>query len=88
MKLHSVGYDLRRPDQHKPRVVRRLEQLGAKPFTFPVWVLRSEANMWELRNDLLSYLDEDDRLLIADVTHAPVTWNNIDIRKRFGIGLR
>jgi hypothetical protein len=80
MRLHSIGYDLHRPGQDPAPIVQRLLQLDARPFLAPVWMLKSPANVWELREDLRKYLQARDRLLIADVTSVPLAWHNINIK--------
>ena len=81
MRLHSIGFDLHHTEQISTPIVQRLIQLDAKPFLAPVWMLRSPANVWEVRQDLLRYLHiAKDRLIVADVTSVPLAWHNIDIK--------
>lgn len=81
MRLHSVGFDLHQTEHISAPIVQRLIQLDAKPFLAPVWMLKSPNSVWEVRQDLLRYLHvTKDRLIIADVTSAPLAWHNVDIK--------
>jgi hypothetical protein len=77
MNLYSITYDAGRPDQDQSRVRQYLERLHARRIHAPVWMLNSRATLWEIRDGLLDHLDKHDRLLIADVTHAPFAWHNM-----------
>jgi len=77
VKLHVVSYDLDKPGQNYPAIITRLQQLGAKRVQFSQWMLHSTLTAEQLRDDLLRYLDANDRLLVIDATNAPMAWRNL-----------
>jgi CRISPR-associated endonuclease Cas2 len=79
MRTHVVSYDLDKPGQNYPLIVKRLEQIGAKRIQFSQWMLKNTATATALRDDLAKYIDENDRLLVVDVTNAPMAWHNLEV---------
>jgi hypothetical protein len=77
MNLYSVSYQLNLDDHDDARVSRYLKQLRARRVRTPVWMLNSPAKLLEVRDDLLRQLDDNDHLLVADVTHTPFAWHNL-----------
>lgn len=77
MKLHLVSYDLHTPGQNYPAIVTRLQLLGAKRVLYSQWMLRSHMDSAQLRDDLRRYIDANDRLLVVEVTQAPMAWHNL-----------
>ena len=80
MNVHVVSYDLNQPGQVYPRIVGRLKALGAQRVQHSQWMLRTSQTASQLRDDLLSYIDNNDRLLVADVTNAPMAWHYLEIQ--------
>jgi hypothetical protein len=87
MRLHLVSYDLNRPGQNYPAIVTRLEQLGATRILYSQWMLRNAMTADQLRDDLMRFIDQNDRLLVADVSNAPLAWYNlqVDIKPAFNL---
>ena len=67
MKTFLVGYDLDKPGQNYTRLTTRLEQLGAFRVLMSEWALKSAATAIQIRDDLKSYIDSNDRLLVTEV---------------------
>jgi CRISPR-associated endonuclease Cas2 len=77
--IHAVSYDLNTPGQNYPAIQKRLEQLGAKRIQYSHWMLKSSMTASQLRDDLRLHIDTNDRLLVVDVTNAPMAWHNLQI---------
>lgn len=76
--VHVVSYDLNRPGQQYPPIIERLRALGARRIQFSQWMLRSNMTAQQLRDDLRRHIDANDRLLVVDVTNAPMAWSNLE----------
>jgi len=87
MNVHTVSYDLDAPGQLYPAIIGRLTALGAKRIQFSHWMLRSNMTAAELRDDLLRYIDSNDRLLVVDVTNAPMAWHNLETQIKTAFNL-
>jgi hypothetical protein len=79
MKLHVVSYDLDKPGQNYPAIIKRLEQLGAKRILFSQWMLKSPMTAEQLRDDLIRFIDATDMLLVIDATNSPMAWNRLKV---------
>lgn len=69
-----VGYDLNKPGQDYDALIKRLKNVGTSWWhrLDSTWLIKTSMSPKELREDLKSYLDSGDELLIIDVTGA--TW--------------
>jgi hypothetical protein len=87
MRVHVVSYDLHTPGQNYPAIVQRLQALGAKRVLFSQWMLKSSMTAEQLRDDLVRYIDVNDRILVVDVTNAPMAWRNLqtEIKTAFNL---
>ena len=71
MALYLVSYDLDKPGQDYPDLISRLQQLGARRILYSEWFLISNASAVAVRDDLLRYMDANDRILICELkNHA------------------
>jgi hypothetical protein len=80
MRLQIVSYDLNRPGQDYATLIARLKQLGAQRILYSQWMLRTTMTAEQLRDDLLRFIDATDRILVADVTDAPLAWSNLQVQ--------
>lgn len=87
MNLQVVSYDLDRPGQNYPEIVTRLTALGARRILFSQWMLRTNMTAQQLRDDLLKHIDANDRLLVVNVTNAPMAWNNLQVEIKTAFNL-
>lgn len=67
MKPFLISYDLDRPGQNYERLTTRLKQLGAVRVLMSQWALKSQYGAKALRDDILQYMDSNDRLLVTQV---------------------
>jgi hypothetical protein len=75
MSTALITYDLRKPGQNYQPLWDRLEALGAVRALESVWVLKTAASAAAIRDDLLRFIDANDRLLVAIITSA--AWHNL-----------
>ena len=74
-KAYSVTYDLRKPGQSYKGLIDRLKELGAVRLLESYWTLKSTWSAEQIRNDLMAYLDVNDRILVAGLT-GEAAWSN------------
>jgi len=78
MALYLVSYDLDKPGQDYPDLIKRLEYLGARRILFSEWFLSNDANATAIRDDLLRFMDNNDRILVVELkNHA--AWQRLMI---------
>jgi hypothetical protein len=76
MALYWISYDLDKPGQNYPNLIKRLKELSAKEVTKSDWLLPSNSSAGDIRADLDRYLDGNDRIIVAEVReHAG--WRNL-----------
>lgn len=78
-KSYLVSYDLDKPGQNYERLIARLKQFRAIRVLYSQWVLRSTLTAIELRDDLKTYVDANDRLLITRLTNDWASYNLMGI---------
>lgn len=67
-KPFLISYDLDKPGQNYEQLIIRLKAHGAVRVLFSQWVLSTTWTAEQLRNDLQSYLDSNDRLLVVEIS--------------------
>jgi hypothetical protein len=77
MNMFSVSYDLLKPGQDYTALWARLRALGATRVLESQWALRGAYTATALRDDLVKYIDTNDRLLVIDVTNSQFAWHNL-----------
>ena len=78
MPLYLISYDLDKPEQNYAGLLARLRELGAQRFLYSEWFLVQNASSTDIRDDLRTYIDNNDRILVVEVkNHA--AWNNLMI---------
>jgi hypothetical protein len=76
MALYLISYDLDKPEQNYSGLLGRLRELGAQRFLYSEWFLINAANAQQIRDDLMRFIDNNDRILVAEIkNHA--AWNNL-----------
>ena len=78
MALYLVSYDLDKPGQDYPDLIKRLEEFGAKRILYSEWFLSHTATAAQLRDDLLRFLDNNDRILVCELKNS-AAWKNLMI---------
>jgi hypothetical protein len=76
--LLLVGYDLTRPDQDDRALAERLRSFGWWWHGLgSTWIVRTDLTTVQLRDDLRSYVDPADKLLVLDVTGDAGAWSGM-----------
>jgi len=85
MALYLISYDLDKPGQNYQQLINRLTQLGAKRVLYSQWLVTSAANAEAIRNDLLRFMDNNDRILVSELrNHA--AWKSLMISDQNVLG--
>jgi hypothetical protein len=75
MKAYTIGYDLDKPGQNYEKLIARLKQHGAVRILLSQWALQTTWSAVQLRDDLRTYTDSNDRILVAGLTAEWASWN-------------
>ncbi len=78
MGVYLVSYDLRKPGKDYQPLWNRLEDWKAVRLLESVWVINAAASVTavQIRDDLLSRIDQNDGLLVAKLA-GEAAWNNL-----------
>jgi uncharacterized protein (DUF1684 family) len=76
MSLYWVSYDLDKPGQDYPDLIADIKRAGGRRVLKSNWLVPSNDDAKRLRNRFAKFLDDNDRLLVAEVkNHA--AWQNL-----------
>lgn len=79
MATHFVGYDLNQPGQHYARLSKALEECRAHWHCLDsTWLVVTDESADQLRDRLSRQIDENDALLVIDVTGDGRAWRGFD----------
>ena len=76
MKKYMICYDLLKPGKDYEPLIARLKQWGANKILYSQWVLRTEQNAVQIRDDLKKFIDGNDRLLVSGLT-GEAAWTSL-----------
>lgn len=76
-KKYLVSYDLLTPGKDYSKLYSGLAQLGAKRAMLSTWALRSTLTSRQIYDFLRSLMDENDRLLVNELTTDWVHSSNL-----------
>lgn len=73
-----VSYDLIAPGKDYSRLWEHLRSYSSwtKPLE-SVWLLKTQRSATEVRDNLKSHIDKNDKLLVIDVTSKAAAWHNL-----------
>ncbi len=79
MARFMVGYDLDKPDQDYPDLIRKLKSYAAWWHCLDsTWLIQTAKSHAELRDDLLAHIGSSDKLLVIEVTGMSRAWSGFD----------
>lgn len=78
MALYLVSYDLDKPGQDYPDLIARLKQFGAQRVLYSEWLMVNNASSQAIRDDLLRFMDSNDRLFVAELKNN-AAWQRLMI---------
>lgn len=77
MALYWISYDLDKPGQDYSDLINRLKELKASRILLSDWLLSHSGTTPEaIRNDLGRYLDNNDRIMVAELRNN-AAWNRV-----------
>ena len=77
MSSKIISYDLCAPGRNYDDLRKAIKAYGIwAHITESTWFVKTESSCVEVRNNLLSYLDRNDCLFVAELTGA-AAWNNV-----------
>lgn len=80
MATHLIGYDLNREKNYQD-LIEAIKGLGSWWHHLEsTWIVRSPLTAKEVRDKLRPHLDEDDELLVVDVTGRARAWTGFNRR--------
>jgi hypothetical protein len=80
--LYLVTYDLMKPGQNYDSLISTLRALRATRVLLSTWVLRSNKTAGALRDEFKAHIDQNDRVLVAEMPGAWAAYNALaDINK-------
>jgi hypothetical protein len=87
MALYWIGYDLDKPGQDYSDLIDRLRELGARCVLLSDWLLVNAATAVQIRDDLDRFLDNNDRIIVAELK-GQAAWRNLllasdDVKRLF-----
>jgi hypothetical protein len=78
MALYMVSYDLDKPGQNYPALIKRLQEFLAQRILFSQWLMVHTASPEAIRNDLQRFMDANDRIIVSELkNHA--AWQGLMI---------
>lgn len=77
MAVFIVSYDLRQPGRNYQPLYDRLNGWGAVSGLESVWFINADTTAENLRNDLLTRLDQNDGLFVGKLS-GEAAWHNLN----------
>jgi len=77
MKTYLVGYDLNRPHQDYPELIRAIKQFPWWHYLDSTWIVKSNSKASEIRDNLAQHIDTNDELLVVSLT-GESAWTGFD----------
>ena len=72
-----MSYDLDKPGQDWHALIQRIKQWGGIRVQFSQWMFQADSTADAIRDDLVRYVDVNDRLLVIDTTTSRMAWQNL-----------
>jgi hypothetical protein len=87
MACFMIGYDLNSPGQDYIALIEAIEHLGTKSWQClnAAWLVVTDKTAVEIRDELKTYVDQSDELLIAELS-GDAAWRGGD--RNFSEGLK
>lgn len=77
--LYLISYDLDKPGQDYNNLIGRLETLRAKKVLYSQWFLNSASSALDIANDLVRFMDANDRILVCEIQPSTTAYRNLMI---------
>jgi len=78
MNTILISYDLIKPGKDYTNLWNHLKAYGnwAKPLE-SVWLIRTDLSAAQIRDAALNHIDQNDKILVVDMTGRASAWNNL-----------
>lgn len=73
---YIVSYDLRKPEQNYQGLISRIKEYTHCKVTESCWILSVSWSSKKICDDLIRYLDSNDRIIVAKLT-GDAAWMNL-----------
>lgn len=81
MSTKLIAYDLNRPGQNYDELIAAIKKLGAWWHHLDsTWLVKSNLSTKQIRDQLRSYVDAGDELLVVNVTGDARSWTGFNAR--------
>ena len=84
--VYLISYDLLKPEKSEDykKIISYIVTFDHKKPLLSQWLIKTQKSLKEVTDKLLTLIDQNDRLLVVDVTNAERGWwLNRDIRTRW-----
>jgi hypothetical protein len=76
---YLIGYDLDKPAQDYPDLIRKLKSYGGWWHCLDsTWLIQTEKSYTTVRDELLALMGSSDKLLVLDASGASRAWSGFD----------
>ena len=77
MSSKIISYDLCAPGRNYDELYKAIKAYGTwAHITESTWFVKTESSCVEVRDELLSHLDKNDRIFVGELTGV-AAWNNV-----------
>jgi hypothetical protein len=84
MGVYLISYDLDKPGQDYPRLIKELERLGAVKVLYSEWLFKSNSSAAQIRDHLVRFVDSNDMLLVLGLT-GEAAWTKLMVTSQQAI---
>ena len=78
MNTYLISYDLMKPGKDYTNLISHIKKYSkwAHPLE-SVWLIKSPLTSVQIRNSVQAHIDQNDKVLVVDVTSRSATWINL-----------
>ena len=77
MNSYLISYDLMAPSKDYPSLISAIKKYGTYAKVLEsFWIIKSNQSSSKIRDNLKSYIDENDKLFVAELT-GKAAWFNV-----------
>lgn len=79
MNTYMITYDLNTPGKDYSSLISRIKSYSYSKICESAWIVKSNGDTLQVRDDIASVLDKNDRLFVAKLTGQAAWSNCIDL---------
>lgn len=69
MNNYLITYDLNKQGQDYANLINAIQNYNNIHVMYSVWFIKSNKTATEINNELLNYIDENDRIFVSEITN-------------------